>query len=78
MMRHKWEGRGVHEDGAESYDLEQCAHCETERRADTSTKSLFLYRRGRAIPPGHEPRQMDERWAAYNAGVIPKCPGVAR
>lgn len=68
MARHKWFVTDLgHEDG----NVERCQHCDTERTRDTSTRSLYLYRRGRAIQPSRKP--MPETWAAYIAGVTPKC-----
>lgn len=68
MARHKW---GPTESMWNGQDVERCAHCDTERTRDTSTASLYLFRRGKAIQPNRKP--MPEEWAAYKAGVIPKC-----
>lgn len=68
MQRHSWKRtesqRGFH-------GIERCAHCDTERVRDPSTKTLYLYRGGRATHQG-KPLQAD-RWAGYIAGVIPRC-----
>lgn len=68
--RHKWSPAESQWDGQA---VERCAHCSTERTRDTATRSLYLYRRGRAISPRRKP--LGDDWAAFIAGVIPKCPG---
>lgn len=59
-----WNGQAVH----------RCAHCGTERTRDPSTRTLWLYRGGRAVPPNGKP--MPETWTGYIAGRMPKCPGL--
>lgn len=68
--RHIWQATESQWNGQ---DVQRCVHCETERTRDTGTKSLFLFRRGRAIPPNKKP--MPETWQGYIAGVTPKCSG---
>lgn len=74
MKRHRW---AATQSMAGGVAVQKCVRCDTERVPDASTKSLFLCRRGRAIPPGHRPRPMDETWAAFRVGVIPSCPEVS-
>lgn len=68
MARHKWEQT---ESMCDGQPVERCAHCSTERMRDASTRSLYLFRRGRATQPSKTP--MPDTWMAYVAGVIPKC-----
>ncbi|AAK94362.1 hypothetical protein Mx8p27 [Myxococcus phage Mx8] len=70
--RHKW---GTTESQALGEQVERCSRCQTERVRDTSTKSLFLFRRGHAKPPNGRP--LDEHWSAFKASVTPVCVEVA-
>lgn len=70
MRRHSWK-RTESQIGFDP--IEKCAHCDTERVSDPSTKTLYLYRGGRALRGGHHPMPQDGRWAAFIAGVIPQC-----
>lgn len=69
-FRHKWHGTESQWNGQ---DVQRCAHCGTERTRDTSTASLYFFRRGRALAPRGRP--MKEDWEAFISGVIPKCAG---
>lgn len=70
QQRHMWRGT----DSQRGFStVDRCAHCSTERVRDESTRTLFLFRLGRAITPNRRP--LDERWVGFMAGVIPKCPG---
>lgn len=69
-FRHKWTGTESQWNGQE---VQRCAHCGTERTRDHLTRTIYLYRRGRAIPPNKKP--MPEGWQGYVAGVTPKCAG---
>jgi hypothetical protein len=69
-FRHKWYVTlGQHQ----GQNVERCERCATERTRDPGTRSLYLFRRGRAIPPNKKP--MPENWQGYAAGVNPKCAG---
>lgn len=70
MTRHMWR-RTDSQVGFSTVD--RCAHCATERVRDASTKTLYMYRMGRAVPPSKKP--LGEKWEGFVAGVIPKCPG---
>ncbi|HZI08137.1 MAG TPA: hypothetical protein VEZ71_29225 [Archangium sp.] len=66
--RHRWEETLSQANGN---PVERCMHCRTERTPDPGTRSLFLYRRGSAIPPSKKP--LGEAWSAFKAGAVPKC-----
>lgn len=68
--RHDWsEQTGI----SDSHTVYRCRKCKTERIPDSSTKSLYLYRRGNAKTQNGKP--LGEAWAAFKAGVVPKCTG---
>jgi hypothetical protein len=69
-MRHRWMDTHSITDGSV---VERCDHCDTERIPDVATKSLYLYRRGRAKPPNGKP--MPDNWTGYTAGTVPRCGG---
>lgn len=66
-MKHRWVSVPVGPGG------QRCIHCDAERMPDPGTRSLYVYRRGRAIQPNRKP--LSESWIGFTAGVIPKCPG---
>lgn len=75
MMRHKWTdtpnaGWVVDTKVRKGHRIQRCAHCDTERVRDPATKSLFLYRGGRATING---KPLGGIWSAFKAGVIPRC-----
>jgi len=71
MRRHSW---GATESQKGTEPVERCAHCQTERVRDTSTKSLYEYRGGKAIRPGYSSLTVaEDRWTAFMSGAIPQC-----
>lgn len=73
-MRHMWRGT---ESQWQGQDVQRCAHCDTERTRDVSTKSLYLYRRGRATSTNRNrlAKPLGDAWQAFIAGVYPACAG---
>ncbi len=71
-QRHQW---GKTESQAHGEPVERCLRCKTERVRDTSTKSLFLFRRGHAKTPNG--KLLGEEWSGFKAGVMPVCVEVA-
>lgn len=67
-FRHRWEETLSMSEGQ---PVQRCMNCRTERIPDAATKSLYLYRRGAAMPPSGKP--LGEEWSAFKAGVVPKC-----
>lgn len=66
--RHYWSIRaGIYG----NFSVFRCSRCKTERVPDSGTKSLYLYRLGNAKTPNGKP--LGEAWAAFKAGVVPKC-----
>lgn len=74
-MKHMWRGT---ESQWQGQDVQRCAYCGTERTRDTSTKSLFLYRRGRTTHTNNGPmrKPMSDEWTAFKAGIYPACPDL--
>lgn len=68
--RHRFENT---ESLAEGVVVQRCLVCAVERIPCSGTKTLFRWRRGRAILRGG--RKMSEDWMDFVSGVIPKCTG---
>lgn len=68
MRRHSWKPVTLPD---LSNPADRCAHCDTERTRDESTKSLYAFRGGRATH-NHKPVPAG-RWTFFVSGVIPLC-----
>lgn len=69
MRRHSWKNT----ESQIGFDVvERCTHCHTERVSDKSTKTLFLYRGGKALV-NNKAMPQDGRWQGFIAGVVPQC-----
>lgn len=77
MRRHAWKNTGTKPEptNLDSADpaspIEHCNHCGTDRARDRGTKSLYVYRGGKATVGDHRKPIPEGKWAGYT--VIPLC-----
>lgn len=78
MRRHSWKNTGVHPevkmypDGTDpAFTIDRCDHCKTERVPERGSKTLYLYRGGKAVA-GRAVVPADG-WHGYT--IIPQCVG---
>ena len=76
MRRHSWKDTGARVEAKEYPDgtdpggvIERCAHCDTERTREHGSRTLYLYRGGKATA-GRGVVSADG-WSGYT--VIPQC-----
>jgi hypothetical protein len=76
VKRHLWQDNGVRVEAAEYPNgtepggvVERCIHCDTERTRERGSKTLYLYRGGRATV-GRGAVSADG-WSGYT--VVPQC-----